>query len=179
MDAKKKLADSMEKLLQKKSLEEITILDIVEDCDICRTTFYRHFKDKYDLVSYIYFQENKVIREKFEKTKNLCDGIREYLEFLYEKRLLSERAFEYVGQNSPMDSIYECGISAMYDKILPMYDGKIPEEIDNSIRFYVCGMTYMTKRWISGGFRESPEEMSKIAFDNMPQNLKEILKNSK
>lgn len=176
MDTKKKLAESMEKLLQTKSLEEITIQDISDQCGICRTTFYRHFRDKYDLIGYIYDDENAVLKNKFEKNKSLFAGIKEYLDFLHEKRVLSEKAFEYDGQNSPMDAIYECGVASMREKIEPFFDGEIPEDIEDSIDFYVSATTYLTKRWVMGGFKKSTEEMARINFENMPEKLRVLIR---
>ncbi len=53
-DAKSILADSIEDLLKRKSFVNIGVQDIVKNCDVSRTAFYNHFKDKYDLVSWIY-----------------------------------------------------------------------------------------------------------------------------
>ena len=44
------LARSLKKLLQKKFLDDITVKEIVEDCEVNRQTFYYHFQDIYDLL---------------------------------------------------------------------------------------------------------------------------------
>ena len=44
------LANSLRKLLQKKFLDDITVKEIVEDCEVNRQTFYYHFQDIYDLL---------------------------------------------------------------------------------------------------------------------------------
>ena len=53
----KAIAESIKALMKKKSLEKITVSDIVRNCGLNRQTFYYHFKDKYDLVSWIYRNE--------------------------------------------------------------------------------------------------------------------------
>ena len=35
----------------KKSIDKITVKDITENCGYSSATFYRHFKDKYDLIA--------------------------------------------------------------------------------------------------------------------------------
>ena len=42
---KQALANSLKSLLQKKTLNKITIKDIVDDCGVNRQTFYYHFQD--------------------------------------------------------------------------------------------------------------------------------------
>ena len=49
---KRALAASLEKLLAKKPLDKITVIDIVEDCEVNRQTFYYHFEDIPDLMAW-------------------------------------------------------------------------------------------------------------------------------
>ena len=48
------LANALRRLLHTKRYEEITVADIVQECGVSRYTFYYHFKDKQDLVNWIY-----------------------------------------------------------------------------------------------------------------------------
>ena len=50
VQTEKALAESLKKLLAKKTLEKITVKDITDDCGVNRQTFYYHFHDVYDLV---------------------------------------------------------------------------------------------------------------------------------
>ncbi len=43
----------LRKLLEKKTLDKITVKDITDDCGVNRQTFYYHFHDVYDLVEWI------------------------------------------------------------------------------------------------------------------------------
>ena len=54
---KRALAASLKKLLLKKPLDKITVIDIVEDCEVNRQTFYYHFKDIYDLIEWTCMDE--------------------------------------------------------------------------------------------------------------------------
>ena len=47
--AKQAIQASFRKLLLTKSLDKITVRDIVEDCRLTRNTFYYHYEDIYDL----------------------------------------------------------------------------------------------------------------------------------
>ena len=44
-------------LLNEKPLAKITVKDIVERCGVNRNTFYYHFRDKYDIMHWIFEQE--------------------------------------------------------------------------------------------------------------------------
>ena len=50
MNAKHDLAEALCQLLETKTLEKITVKDIVARCGVNRQTFYYHFHDVYDLM---------------------------------------------------------------------------------------------------------------------------------
>lgn len=60
---KYQLADALKQCMSKMLVEKITVKEIVEECGTTRQTFYRNFKDKYDLINW-YF--DKILLESFE-----------------------------------------------------------------------------------------------------------------
>ena len=50
--AKEMLVESFRELAEKKAVDKITVQDIIEACGFSKTTFYRSFKDKYDLMAW-------------------------------------------------------------------------------------------------------------------------------
>ena len=77
---KKALAQSLKNLLLKKPLNKITINDIADDCGINRMTFYYHFKDKYDLVNWIFYSEFMPVIQckEYESAWGLLDDLCRY-----------------------------------------------------------------------------------------------------
>lgn len=62
------IADSFVELAASKAINKISIIDIVENCSVTKPTFYRYFKDKYDLISWIY------VREAQDNVDKIGDG---------------------------------------------------------------------------------------------------------
>ena len=50
--AKEILSDSFRELAQVKPVDRITVKDITDNCGYSPATFYRQFKDKYDLIAW-------------------------------------------------------------------------------------------------------------------------------
>ena len=46
------LSESVKELMKSIPLDKITVTQIVNNCGTTRQTFYRNFKDKYDLVNW-------------------------------------------------------------------------------------------------------------------------------
>lgn len=60
MNTKRIFADSLEVLLQDRPLGNITVQDITAQSGLSRSTFYKHFNDKYDLVGWM-FPSDKLV----------------------------------------------------------------------------------------------------------------------
>ena len=75
------LAESLKKLLLKKPLNKITINDLTTDCGISRMAFYYHFKDKYDLINWIFYTEfvSNIHLEEYKDALQLLEDICDYL----------------------------------------------------------------------------------------------------
>ena len=54
---KKALATALKKLMQTQPFDKISVGKICEACELNRKSFYYHFKDKYDLVEWIFDTE--------------------------------------------------------------------------------------------------------------------------
>lgn len=55
--SKEVLAESFREVAEHKNIDKITVKDITENCGYSPATFYRQFKDKYDIIAWDYTQE--------------------------------------------------------------------------------------------------------------------------
>lgn len=79
------LAESFRELAESKSVDRITVQESVDNCDYSTATFYRHFKDKYDLIAWNYARKTAEIMGRingkdYSWTQTLRDGAEHYSE---------------------------------------------------------------------------------------------------
>ena len=55
--AKEILAESFRELAQSIPIDKITVKDIITNCGYSQATFYRQFRDKYDLIAWSYTRD--------------------------------------------------------------------------------------------------------------------------
>lgn len=55
--AKEILADSFHELAKDRQIDKITVREIAANCGYSSATFYRQFRDKYDLIAWDYAQQ--------------------------------------------------------------------------------------------------------------------------
>lgn len=79
----------MKKLMRQRPFEKISVSDICNDCGINRKSFYYHFRDKYDLVNWIFYV-GFVGGMDVVNYENVWDLLSDILDYFY-----SEREFYY------------------------------------------------------------------------------------
>lgn len=97
---KEALASALRTLLINQPLSKISIKDITDYCSISRNTFYYHFKDKYELVNWIFFTDMSEQVESFADPDKLPETFVDVCRILYSKRKFYMACFQYMGQNS-------------------------------------------------------------------------------
>lgn len=154
-------------LLQKKTLEKITVSELCKGSGINRSSFYLHFTDVY----------------------NLMDRVEERLA-IYFGRLFSEpekeydlgerfcRMFAFIREHQDFYRIY---LSDKHD--FHILDGILPVSADVSLRnmadrlgfrgehelayhqvFFKAGLTALVREWLLRGCQESEEELCRILW---------------
>lgn len=68
------LAQSLKQLMAERTLDKITVKEIVTRCGVNRQTFYYHFKDIYDLLDWMFVNEGQEFSRRFPDTKTNDDG---------------------------------------------------------------------------------------------------------
>lgn len=174
---KYKLAGAMKKLLAEHPVDKITVKQIVDCCDVTRPTFYRHFKDKYDLVNW-YF--DKLAQKSFKQmgvSLTLREGLIKKFEFIKGEGEFFSAAFSSESQNCLMEYDYEC-IYQFYKEIIQKKGmEQIPEDIRFLLEMYCRGSIYMTVEWAKTGMKDSPEMMAEQLIEALPPKLHELFKN--
>ncbi|MBR5718945.1 MAG: TetR family transcriptional regulator, partial [Clostridia bacterium] len=84
--AREILAESFRELAGFKPVDKITVPNIIENCGYSKTTFYRLFKDKYDLMSWDYARQLQSIVCQTEKEDYEWKQILWDVAFLYDEQ---------------------------------------------------------------------------------------------
>jgi len=72
---KRLLADVLKRLVKKKSLEKISVCELVEAACLNRQTFYYHFQDKQELIWWIFDYDFSHLKDKKDNNILLDDLI--------------------------------------------------------------------------------------------------------
>lgn len=107
MITKDALGKALKVLLEKKPLSKISVKDITECCNISRNTFYYHFKDKYELINWIFYTDMLENVNSFNDPSKLTNSFVNVCKCLYANRKFYLACFQYIGQNSLYEYLNE------------------------------------------------------------------------
>lgn len=142
---KRALASSLKELMETKPFSKISISDICKACDMNRKSFYYHFKDKYDLVNWIYYTECVTVLQKkyYDISWDLMEDLCAYF---YENRSFYRKTLSVDGQNSFSEyfrDIIVTIISSDMEEVFGQNDF-LPFYVD----FYADAFLCSIKRWL-------------------------------
>ena len=103
---KEMLAESLMKLLARRTLDKITIQDIVDDCGYNRQTVYYHFHDIYDLIDWIFAAQTQELIEKCRACGSLDVGVEAVIAYMRENRRLILNILRSVNGEKLLDNLY-------------------------------------------------------------------------
>lgn len=163
------IADKMKGLMKRKPIDKIRITEICSAAEIERSTFYYHFKDKYDLVAWIFFQDAE--NTNIIDVKDAAAGLNK----MKQNILFYRRAYEDTSQNALWQYMYGYFVNA-YALLAKEMTGRDPLDTPLlfAIRLYCYGTVGMTREWVLTDNITSAETLVQMMFDSMPESLKNI-----
>ena len=152
---KNALAMALKDLMREEPFSKITITDICKKCQMNRKSFYYHFKDKYDLVNWIYDTEfieavsNKDYHSIWEFFVDIC-------RYFSDNRAFYQAALDIEGQNSFSEHFKDFLEPVLEAYLKDAFHGKKLRQFQ--IDFYVDGFTCAIERWLKNTDPISPED---------------------
>ncbi len=165
------LQNGLAKLMKTKSINEITVKELVDEVDINRSTFYLHYTDIYNLLEDI---ENRLMDEilrVIDSHKNVTDGglLSIFTDIFTIIDANRDICSALIGEKGDMafvqrmeDIIASHGVHDLMNQFM------LPERpIHYMISFSMSGCIGMLKEWLSTENSEPPEYMANVAYSTV------------
>ncbi|MCI1268725.1 MAG: TetR family transcriptional regulator C-terminal domain-containing protein [Ruminococcus sp.] len=165
------LQNGLAKLMKTKSINEITVKELVDEVDINRSTFYLHYTDIYNLLEDI---ENRLMDEilrVIDSHKNVTDGglLSIFTDIFTIIDANRDICSALIGEKGDMafvqrmeDIIASHGVHDLMNQFM------LPERpIHYMISFSMSGCIGMLKEWLSTENSEPPEYMANVAYNTV------------
>lgn len=169
-NTKKAIQEAMVTLLKTESFDDITTIKIAKEAGISRSSFYTHYKDKFELIDscqQTLFNQVEYIFEKHEGNKE--QAFLEIFEFLKRERLLSAlisangtREFQAFIVNK-----VRIFINTDFQNRFGREEFSTVEKEYSSI-YFSFAFFGLCQSWIANGKKESPRQMTNLILKLLP-----------
>lgn len=160
---KQALAEAFKRLIQTKNFQHITIGDITREAGFNRQTFYYHFKDIYDLLSWGFAQEmSQLIPYLANSEQNTWrEALTRVMSYFSRNKYLCTCIINGIGHEQLMLALHDsiCGVIRQIITHESDLRPVPPEHLDFTVEFYANAIGNCLYNWIRHGLKESPEEM--------------------
>ena len=179
-ETKHLLAESLKRRMTHYPFDRITIKDITDEAVFIRAPFYYHFKDKYDLVEWIFREEIIAPGEYYFQKGEYREGIRLMLSNIERDKAFYLKAVKIEGQNSFEQMVFRA-FFALIGEILrenpPQMEGA-PHLFQPEIlaEYYATAETFLLMKWLRDGMSFRAEEVEKAHWFLISVSLEDIRK---
>lgn len=181
LQTKKKLAESLKRFMTTKSLNKITVTDIIKDCNVNRKTFYYHFADIYALVQWILEQEVVEVVKQFDLTVDYKEAILFVMDYVEDNAHILACAYDTMGREELRRFLYQDFITII-KIIIDNIEKEMGLSVSRDFKYFLCdfyaeSLAGMLIEWFKNpqnrNKKEVVEYLSIIFCASLPQTLKD------
>lgn len=171
---KELLAESLKELSRIKTVDRITVRELTKNCGLTPPTFYNHFRDKYELMAWIYNQKVEASIKNFGRGDSFEDVICKWMEIILEdENFYANLLKNAVGQNSFRYATNDHAINLMRAWLKERHE--LSDDVNNCLRFYMRAISETINDWFLNRCEYSPQVLAKLLVEWMPSPLKPLL----
>lgn len=158
---KRALAASLKKLLLQKPLDKITVIDIVEDCEVNRQTFYYHFKDIFDLIEWMCLDEASKALNGQKTYDTWQQGFLQIFHAVQQNKPFIMNVYHSVSREQVELYLHEVTYDLMIGVIEEQAQGMSVRDEDKRFiaDFYKFAFVGLMLDWIRKGMKKDPKEI--------------------
>ncbi len=169
----KKIFDALLELMETRTLSEISTTDILKLANISRSTFYRHYLDKFDVLTKSY---DLIVDHSMNKCKgSMVNGYLDLFSIYKQYAIIFSHAFVKDEQNC-----LTCYIAdKMYSRLATMLTDHGMNMNDTYNQYMLSGFIYGTLQiifnWVNDGAEVESEKIMELVGKMMPREMGDII----
>ena len=173
--SKEALKNSLIELMREKSVNNITVKELVTRADLNRSTFYNYYSDIPDMLSKLedelYNEFLYTLEAHIPKKEKVVDVSKDAHKFIEDMCSVIKNNYEFCrcifSKNGDLNFLFkleEMIENNLKNQLREIFDGKI-DHLTYVYSFFKSGYIGILKEWMKGGCVESSEEIANITYD--------------
>lgn len=168
MKTQKHIITAVINLLEEHSFQDITIQMILDEAEVSRSTFYRYYLDKYDVVG-LFLKSHLIDIFSGYNGNNIKDILVSIFDLFVQYDNLFSKVYSLKGKNSLLDYLY----FYLKEEFARIYlecnnKNKLDDEEKYMFTYMVSGQIHVVYRWFRNKHKESSDYMGEILYQLIP-----------
>ena len=173
---KEALGNALKKMIGVKTIDKITVKDLVEECGVNRQTFYYHFDDVYDLLEWVFEEDCNRVLPKEIRYETWKENVIKYFHYLADNRAFVLNVFNSQNRKYLLRYFRQRLHYCIHGFAVIVAEGKNIEwsDLEFVCDFYANGTVGLISQWLDAGMPDADENMSERFYkilDNSVENL--------
>ena len=167
--AKLQLGEALDRLLEKKKLEKITVSELLDMTGLSRSSFYYNFESKYALYLWMIDRELSSALDRIGREVSWEENLKEKM-----KRIMGNQ--ENYRKALSRDNELEYELSVEHIRSIVERYRYLDEETEFAIRFFVSAQLACFGRWLHSGCKTPIDKLVCYMVNSAPGMIQEFLR---
>lgn len=172
---KERILMACNSLLREMPFEKITVNLIIKRSGVSKSTFYRHFLDKYDVMNYNYKRnlDRWIVSRKCQNWRDLYYCI--FSHSMKDKKR-EHNAYAVVGTNSYSKFLHDYSYQTIESMTVACRGTPLSREEELNLSLFCYGGIAVNVDWLNGKLDYTVDEMTDLIFMAMPESMRYLWK---
>ena len=172
MNTRKILLESFCELIADRDVDDVTVQMVLDHSGVSRATFYRHYRDKYDIMNAFYKSHITAVLEQGDQGVPWTAIHEQIVQHIYQNQTYYRRAFKTEGADSFEEFLEQFAYEYYASKLKRKTGADDLSETDRVALEMLCGGHVTTlKKWVERGCDTAPDVITQVGLAFMPENL--------
>lgn len=165
-------AEHLTEMLKETTFDKIRVTELVRRSGTTPPTFYYHFKDKYELVAWMYLRDFSDV-VGYEDAEYSPERLARIMQKMKEKKPFYKKVFASDSQNSIAAYIHNLGLALAKDALEQAGADKLTEEQELAIAYHNFGIQGLLRDWVLSDKPMNTLILATFMYSKTPDFLKE------
>ena len=158
---KQMLAQSLERLLMSRTPDQITVQMLVKECGVKRQTFYYHFHDLEDLITWMYTEQTEKLLGQNLTAATWRDALLGLLRYARSRKNIIVNTYRSAARDRLERQMTLVVEKLLQNEVLQQSRGLAVADQDRNfvLKFFASALNGVTMQWIFDGMTEEPEQL--------------------
>lgn len=168
------------KLLNKKSLHNVTVTELAKQCKIERKTFYYHYENLTELIKEIFDEELDQVIEEYNETLSWEEGFILAAKFILDNKKAIKHMYESDYKIELEKYVFSISGEIMNKYVSRQAEMTRAQETDVKLiaYFYQCALSSALIQWVATDMKTDPKVVTRRMGELMDGNILLSLKRS-